>query len=349
MSAHDFARIQAIHYSSRIIHRYRNVSLKFKKDENLSGNLNAENQGFGRLDTSPITHFDPQTARDDACQFFEENGFVVLSQCLNNQELEHLNEFFDRTQTEHPARWGITDDRKTYHEGAGLIFSQPLLDYPELDPYTQHPRSFPLVAYLFGGEQHVRFSEFNFREAPKGAGFGAMSFHHDAALEDRFERQPYYPCDWLCAVHYLTDVDETTPSFCVVPQSNRFETLQEAFEELGEHYSEVPIFGPAGTCVLYDTATFHTRFDGDGKKSRRTWHQYYARGGWLPSSLPELPKYMRPPTPVLTNWNLFPERLVMHPDPDKRLFFSHWNTAQCEWVASGFDPEVRRNMPRGEH
>jgi len=275
MSVHDFARIQAIHYSSRIIHRYPNVSLKFKKDENLSGNPNAANQDFGRLETSPITHFDPQAARDDACQFFEENGFVVLSQCLNNQALEHLNEFFDRTQTEHPERWGITDDRKTYHEGAGLIFSQPLLDYPELDPYTQHPRSFPLVAYLFGGEQHVRFSEFNFREAP--------------------------------------------------------------------------IFGPAGTCVLYDTATFHTRFDGDGKKSRRTWHQYYARGGWLPSSLPELPKYVRPPTPVLTNWNLFPERLVMHPDPDKRLFFSHWNTAQCEWVASGFDPEVRRNMPRGEH
>ena len=36
------------------------------------------------------------------------------------------------------------------------------------------------------------------------------------------------------------------------------------------------------------------------------------------------------------------------PDPQKRLYFSHWNTAQCEWVASGFDPAVRRANPRGE-
>ena len=41
-------------------------------------------------------------------------------------------------------------------------------------------------------------------------------------------------------------------------------------------------------------------------------------------------------------------RLAMHADKKKRLFFSHWNTAQGEWVASGFDPEVRNSMPRGE-
>ena len=81
---------------------------------------------------------------------------------------------------------------------------------------------------------------------------------------------------------------------------------------------------------------------------RRTWHQYYARGGWLKSTLPgRTNKYVRPPSPTLTDWNLFPERLAMHPDPAKRLFFSHWNAAQCEWVASGFSDEVRRSMPKG--
>ncbi len=84
--------------------------------------------------------------------------------------------------------------------------------------------------------------------------------------------------------------------------------------------------------------------DGDGEKMRRTWHQYYARGGWLPTEN----RYVRPPAPVLTDWNLFPERLALSPDPQVRLFFSHWNPAQGEWVASGFDPDVRRAMPRGE-
>ena len=272
---------------------------------------------------------------------------MVLSSCLTAREIAHLNEFFDRTQTERPDAWGLSERRKPHHRDQGLIFSQPLLDYPELDPYTRHPRSSGLVSQILGGEDRVRFSEFNFRETPADAGRGAMNFHHDAVTRDRLLRQPYLPCDWLCAIHYLTDVGQDSPAFCVVPRSNQFEALAEVFEGLGEEYREVPLRGPAGSCILYDTATFHTRLDGDGIEPRRTWHQYYARGGWLPSSLPTTSRYIRPPSPALTDWNLFPERLALHADPDTRCFFSHWNTAQCEWVASGFDDEVRRSMPRG--
>ncbi|MCS5570783.1 MAG: phytanoyl-CoA dioxygenase family protein [Pseudomonadales bacterium] len=314
-----------------------------KQQQNLSGDEKAALQGFGRVTTDSPPVFDPGGAIEAASSFFTANGYVVLSACLDQVELDQLNEFYDRTQEERPHTWGLRNDRKPHHQQQGLIFSQPLLDYPELDPYTQHRRSFPVVASIFGGEKHVRFSEFNFREAPENAGIGAMNFHHDAVSADRFTRNPYMPCDWLCAIHYLTDVEPGTPAFCVVPKSNTYNTLKDAFQGLGETYLEVPIYGAAGTCVLYDTAIFHTRLDGDGVRSRRTWHQYYARGGWLPTNT----RYVRPPTPVLTNWNLFPERLALHPDPKTRLFFSHWNTAQCEWVASGFADRIRESMPRG--
>jgi hypothetical protein len=323
------------------------VNVRLERQDNQSGDPAVADQGFGAIATDQQRSFDPTLERDEASAFFNENGYVVLRECLDDREVRHLNEFYDRTQKERPDTWGLGERRKPHHRGQGLIFSQPLLDYPELDPYTQHPSSFPLVATLLGGESAVRFSEFNFREVPENAGIGAMNFHHDAVVADRFERIPYMPCDWLCAVHYLTDVDATTPQFCVVPKSNVYETLRAAFEAMGNDYREVPIHGPAGTCILYDTALYHTRLDADGIKGRRTWHQYYARGGWLPSALPTTNRYVRPPTPVLTNWNLFPERLALHPDPQKRLFFSHWNTAQCEWVASGFDPKVRDSMPRG--
>ena len=314
-----------------------------KQQQNLSGDEKAALQGFGRVTTDSPPVFDPGSAIEAASSFFTANGYVVLSACLDQVELDQLNEFYDRTQEERPHAWGLRNDRKPHHQQQGLIFSQPLLDYPELDPYTQHRSSFPDVAHIFGGEKHVRFSEFNFREAPENAGIGAMNFHHDAVSADRFTRNPYMPCDWLCAIHYLTDVEPGTPAFCVVPKSNTYNTLKEAFEGLGEAYLELPIYGVAGTCVLYDTAIFHTRLDGDGVRSRRTWHQYYARGGWLPTNT----RYVRPPTPVLTNWNLFPERLALHPDPKTRLFFSHWNTAQCEWVASGYADRIRESMPRG--
>jgi ectoine hydroxylase-related dioxygenase (phytanoyl-CoA dioxygenase family) len=324
------------------------MKVKLEPQANISGDPRRAAQGFGRVSREDIPHFDPAGQRAEACAFFERHGYVVLADCLSGAELSHLNAFCDRTQAERPDAWGLTEARKPHHRNQGLIFSQPLLDYPELDPYTRHPRSFPVVARLMGGEDKVRFSEFNFRETPKGAGVGAMNFHHDAVLEDRLTRTPYMPCDWLCAIHYLTDVTPGSPCFCVVPSSNRYRTLQEAFEGLGGAYREQPLFGPAGTCVLYDTATFHTRLDGDGDQMRRTWHQYYARGGWLRSALPTTNRYVRAPTPALTDWNLFPERLAMNPDPAIRLFFSHWNTAQGEWAASGFDPEVRKQMPRGE-
>ena len=321
--------------------------VKLEKHENVSGNPELASQGFGRISRTSPPEFDPAFDTDEACCHFNEFGFVVLKGCLSERELAHLNEFFNRTQLERPDAWGLGKKRSSYQEASGLIFSQPLLDYPELDSYTRHPSSFHLVAQLMGGSEHVRFSEFNFRDMPEGAGHGAMNFHHDAVIADRFKRQPYMPCDWLCAIHYLTDVEPGNPAFCVVPGSTRYPTLEEAYEDLGDAYWEVPIYGDAGTCVLYDTALYHTRLDGDGNRSRRTWHQYYARGGWLTSSLPEVENYVRPPTPVLTNWNLFPERLVLNPDPEIRLFFSHWNTAQCEWVASGFSQALRDAMPRG--
>ena len=322
--------------------------VKLERQENKSGDPELAGQGFGKVSLDPTPHFDPASHLEEAANYFEEYGFVVLANCLSDKEIEHLNEFFDRTQQEVPEKWGLGERRKPHHRNQGLIFSQPLLDYPELDFYTQHPSSYPVVSRLLGGEDRPRFSELNFRETPENAGVGQMNFHHDNTVEDRFLRRPYNPVDWLCAIHYLTDTGPGTPTFCVVPKSNRYEELREAYEELGNEYREVPLYGKAGTCILYDTATFHTRYDGDGKQKRRTWHQYYARGGWLKSALPTTDRYFRAPTPCLTDWNLFPERLVHHEDPKVRMFFSHWNTAQCEWVASGFDPDVRKAMPKGE-
>lgn len=321
--------------------------VKYEPQENRSGDPDIAAQGFGRISDAAPPHFEPIDELDAACAFFEQHGFVVLPDCLEQAELEYLNAFYDRTQAEVPEKWGF-DRRKPHHREQGLILSQPLLDYPALDDYICHPRSYPVVCQLLGGEEHVRFAEMNFREAPANAGRGNMNFHHDRVIADRLLREPYHPVDYLCRIHYLTDTDPGTPAFCVVPGSNRFDTLSEVFEAQGRDYREVPIYGPAGTCILYDSATFHTRLDGDGKKPRRTWHQYFARGGWLRSSLPTTNRYVRAPSPALTDWNLFPERLVFHDNPAIRRLFSHWNTAQGEWVASGFSEDVRQSMPRGE-
>ncbi len=324
------------------------MPISLTPQQNQAGDPDLAAQGFGRLSKTPALQFDLNTQFTRATEHFERWGFVVLEHALKNQEIKALNQFFDDSQQQRPDLWGLGARRKPHHRNQGLILSQPLLDFPELDQYLQHPGSFSLIAALLGGAEHVRWSEFNFRETPLNAGLGTMNFHHDAVLPDRHLRSPYLPCDYLCSIHYLTPVTALSPAFCVVPGSHRFESLREAYEAMGPDYVEQPIHGPAGTCILYDTALFHTRLDGNGREGRRTWHQYHARGGFLRSSLPTTSRYIRAPSPSLTDWNLIPQRLIEHPDPMLRRYFSHWNSAQGEWVASGFAPEVRAAMPRGE-
>jgi hypothetical protein len=46
---------------------------------------------------------------------------------------------------------------------------------------------------------------------------------------------------------------------------------------LGSEFQELPIYGPAGSAILYDISLYHTRRDGPGR--RRTQHSYFARAG----------------------------------------------------------------------
>ena len=314
---------------------------------NQSGDAQLAAQGFGRRAATQPPKFTPhQTA--EIVEFFHREGYVVVLGALSSAEVAHLNDFYVRTQSTHARAWGLGDVRQGYHKNQGLIYSQPLLDHPELDVYTQHPGNYPVVCELLGGADKPRFQEFNFRESPEGAGQRAMNFHRDRSDPSRLTREVYGAPDWLCAVHYVTDVTENTPAFAVVPRSVCQATLRDAFENGAAEdedgrggYVEQPLYGPAGTCVLYDTATFHARLDGkdDTGRMRRTMHQYYARGGWSTDG--------RGPTGPLTDWNVFPRRLAASDDPGVRKFFSSWNTAMCEWAASGWSDEVRQQMPRG--
>ena len=66
----------------------------------------------------------------------------------------------------------------------------PILDYPEVDETITNPRVLPLVSAVLGGDDVVRFGEFNIRVWPPGYGRGGMGVHHDATVPDRYSRQP---------------------------------------------------------------------------------------------------------------------------------------------------------------
>ena len=119
-----------------------------------------------------------------------------------------------------------------------------------------------------------------------------MSWHPDdcsgglLTLEQRQTRTPYGPPDMLSTFTYLTDVDETTPAFAVIPKSRRTDNIQQLRDDLGEEYGEVPIYGKAGTTCIVDRSTIHTRLDPaeqdqSKQRSRRIFHHVFARAGEL--------------------------------------------------------------------
>ena len=71
------------------------MAVKLEQQTNLSGDGKLANQGFGKLSDSELEAFNPKIDLERACAFFREFGYVVLSDCLNPQEIEHLNEFYD--------------------------------------------------------------------------------------------------------------------------------------------------------------------------------------------------------------------------------------------------------------
>jgi hypothetical protein len=209
--------------------------------------------------------------------FFHTYGFAVLSQSLTGDELQHLNGWYERSQLAEPEDWGCQlGPRKEW------LYHQPLLKYPELDPFVRHAGHFGVVSKLLGGDPHARFSEFDFRLTPNGTSQD-RNWHRDigdhgfggSRPEQREQFLASHAHNYICSFHYLTDVTPDTPSLGVIPQScvptplldrskGAPSVVQQLQTGLGEAFQELPLYAPAGSCIIYDISLFHARVNGTG-------------------------------------------------------------------------------------
>ena len=150
---------------------------------------------------------------------------------------------------------------------------------------------------------------------------GAAGASEPQLVRDRRLAGGGHRTDYVCSIVYLTDVpvDGSSPAFAVLPGSHRvpcwpaIDTPENragsndvdrtppgedaswpfgvASEEsqlravLGDGFRPLPLFGKAGTMVLYDISLFHTRSDPmspSGGRTRRTMHTYVSRSSVAP-------------------------------------------------------------------
>ena len=267
--------------------------------------------------------------REEALDFFVDQNYVVVSDALPAENIDVMRAFVDRSEHEIPGEWGPDKLGCRSH-------AQILVYHPELDEHVRPAVAWGLVDEIMGPD--TRFAQFDFRDLWEGATRGqAMRWHKDRQYAPRSQGADGVPgygvpgasrynvdpntrfdCTYVCAIHYLFDVGEEQPCFCVVPNSHRHDSFDVAVEKMGDAFSVVPIRGPAGTVVLYNIGIQHTRMSGEGR--RLTQHNYFSRVQSDP----------------LTNWVMLPQRLTEHKDDEVRAFYSQWSDATKAFAAAGY-------------
>lgn len=227
--------------------------------------------------------------------FFKENGYCVVPQALDAQEVGQINETLDADREAHPELW--------QNRGGGRFQNaNVLLGCPSLDPLIFHPKILPLATRLMGDE--ICFSEFSvmIRE-PIAETPPESRWHRDT---QHWVEHPLAILS-LSVIYYLTDVDETTHCFGIVPESvdqkRKMPTDRNGAQA-------VPLHGTAGTAILFNAASCHDVIYRTTTHARRTIHMYYGHRTQKATS----------------NHTIFPGRLLRAQDEQTRRLFSRPNT-----------------------
>ena len=102
-----------------------------------------DSQGLGIRAAAQPPIFNPQSQHDEAFEFWQEHGFVVVA-ALSVQEVAEMNAAADEGWLKHYA-----------HEQGELMVFYPLLDYPEVDKFCNHENTMPLISQMLVSTRHA--------------------------------------------------------------------------------------------------------------------------------------------------------------------------------------------------
>jgi hypothetical protein len=230
-------------------------------------------------------------------EFFQTHGYLVVPAALSADEVQLINDVIDRDLVENSVNW-FERENGHYQLSVHILLAQPEIDF------TMHPpRLMPLLEAIMGPDLCAEEHSVRIRK-PNPDGETYCHWHRDATRSSRGAKEspPY-----ISIVFYLSDVDDTTHSFSVIPDSHRPDELPpvDAYDlSTADH-----IVGKAGTAILFDTELFHAGNVRRTTAERRTIHLYCGR---------TTDRY-------LSNYTVFPRRLWQGKDAAMQKYYSRPN------------------------
>ena len=255
--------------------------------------------------TEPIDH-----------DFFHQNGYLILGQLFTGDTLTCLLEGFDRDR----ATWG----GNIWRPLAGAyqtVNCDPLITWPGVEEIIRHPHILTATETLLGSP--LCLSEACLRHMAPYDGEGWRHWHRD---RPHWQQHPLRT-QYIHALVYLADVDETTHCFSISPEAADAPILeQEAQIARG---GIVDLHGPAGTVVLFNLSVLHTATIRTTQKERKSVQIYYGRRD----------------QPYLSDHTTMPAKLWRdHPDPEIRAFYSVLNPKSRAFATAFSAEEIPQNL-----
>jgi hypothetical protein len=231
----------------------------------------------------------------EQADFYTENGYVVVPHALSAVEVDTVNGTVNQDLADNPSLWKDRGNGRS--QNVNLLLAQPDLDFT-----MRPPGLLPLMETIMGPELCAEEHSAMIR-APNPDGPTECHWHRDNAEKRDWPLRTRY----LSVVYYLTDVDESTHTFSVLPKSSQSEELPElaAYDLEAAHH----ITGPAGTAILFNAALYHAGNVRSTDHERRTIHIYCGHAS----------------DQYLSDHTIFPPRLWEGKDESTRRYYSRPN------------------------
>ena len=236
---------------------------------------------------------------EEQLEFYRENGYLVVPDALSTEQVRTINECIERDLVENRSFWYEKDKLRT------LVNVHILLAQPEMDITMRPPALLPWMEAIMGSELCAEEHSVRIRY-PNPDGPVECHWHRDSSRPD--SDVPFHT-RYLSIVFYLTDVDETTHTFSVLPRSAQSDALGslDDYDLSKAHH----IVGPAGTAILFNAVMFHAGNHRQTTSERRTIHIYCGR---------RTDRY-------LSNYTIFPRRLWQGQDEATQKYYGRPNPA----------------------
>jgi ectoine hydroxylase-related dioxygenase (phytanoyl-CoA dioxygenase family) len=193
---------------------------------------------------------------------FERNGFIIVEDALDAEEVAHFRSVIDRLDHDVEASYGGQFQDQPRQPGERLELRNAVAAADELLDLMVHPSAFPLLVQLMNEHIALTTSHVFIRPtSPKDVddSFKQIGWHRDG---------PAYPCHqnesperpWLYTKigYFLTD---TTIPDCgalrVVPGSHRYNGPAPEAKNSSEPHGAVDVGVKPGTAVIFDNRVLH--------------------------------------------------------------------------------------------